>query len=54
MGWRAYGHVNLSNQSDKIRFCDIYTEDVEKVRCVITAVGEIWNIKKGHGAMNEM
>ena len=49
---QRYSHLNYSNAVDKIDFRDVFSEDTDKIRSVMSAIGNVWDLKRGHGTMN--
>ena len=46
--WKS---TNLYLRSDKTRFSDVYSNDIEKIRSVLTHVTQIWDTNNAHGTM---
>ena len=45
--------VNLCNSTEKIKFDDVYSDNIEDVRKVLAHVSKIWNTKTAHGTMRK-
>ena len=47
--WKA---TNLYEKGIKVNFVNIYSEDIEEIRVVLTHVTKVWNTMTAHGTMN--
>ena len=42
-----FKHVNLCNSNVKVKFSDVYSDDVETVRNTIRSIMKVWNVRNG-------
>ena len=43
--------INMYNESDKCPFETIYSNDIGKIRSMLSIIDKIWNVSMGHGSM---
>ena len=48
-----YGQTNCHDSPNGVPFCDIYSDNVDKVRPVIASIGQVWDTKNGHGSIKD-
>ena len=44
--------INFYDNDDKIKFDTIYSTDIQQLRQILSRVSQVWNVKTGHGSMN--
>ena len=47
--WRS---INFYEESEKVQFDAIYSNDIDTLRNVIPKIQKVWNTKNAHGTMN--
>ena len=48
-----YFSINFCNEIEKLPFNTIHSHDIVKLRAIIERISAVWNVKVGHGAMNQ-
>ena len=46
---KRYEDINLYNSDSKANFDDIYSDNIQTIKGIVTHIEKVWNVRTAHG-----